>query len=138
MMAFENPSGERIKEILENSKTIAVVGLSDNPERASYMISEAMQRIGYRIIPINPNASEILGETCYPSLSDINEPVDIVNVFRRSEYIVPIAEETVRIQAKVLWFQQGIVNEEAAGIAEKEGIEVIMDRCIKVMAAIYL
>lgn len=138
ILVFENPSVEKIKEILENSKTIAVVGLSDNPERTSYMVSEAMQRMGYQIIPVNPNANEILGETCYPTLTDIKEPVDIVNVFRRSEHIVPISEETVRIKAKVLWLQQGIVNEEAAGIAMDKGIEVIMDRCIKVMAAIYL
>jgi predicted CoA-binding protein len=138
ILGFENPSRERIKEILETTKTIAVVGLSDNPDRTSYMVSEAMQSMGYRIIPVNPNASEILGETCYPSLTDIKEPVDIVNVFRRSEHIVPIAKETVHIQAKVLWLQQGIVNEEAAEIAAEQGIEVIMDRCIKVMAAIYL
>lgn len=137
-MAFENPTGEQIKAILENAKTIAVVGLSDNPERTSYQVSQAMQQQGFRIIPVNPNATNILGETVYPSLLDIPEPVDIVNVFRRSEYIVPIAQEAVKIQAKVLWLQQGIINEEAAQIASEAGITVIMDRCIKVMAAIHL
>lgn len=137
-MAFENPAGEQIKAILENANTIAVVGLSDNPERTSYQVSQAMQQQGFRIIPVNPNATNILGETVYPSLLDIPEPVDIVNVFRRSEYIVPIAQEAVKIQAKVLWLQQGIINEEAARIASEAGITVIMDRCIKVMAAIHL
>jgi predicted CoA-binding protein len=135
-MAFENPPRERIKFILENAKNIAVVGLSDNPDRVSYMVSEAMQKKGYRIIPVNPNASEILGEASYASLSDIKEPIDIINVFRRSEFIVPIAEEAADVQAKVLWLQQGIYNEEAADIASKQGMEVIMDRCIKVEDAV--
>ncbi len=133
-MPFENPDLDQIKQILKLPKTIAVVGLSDKSDRTSYMVSEAMQKMGYRIIPVNPNAEHILGEKCYPALTSIEEPIDIVNVFRRSETIVPIAEETVQIKAKVLWLQQGIVNEEAADIAAKAGIEVIMDRCIKVMA----
>lgn len=136
-MAFENPSNEQIRDILTNAKTIAVVGLSDKPERTSYMVSEAMQQAGYRIIPVNPNAQEILGEKSYASLSEIDEPIDIVNVFRRSEYTVPVAEEAVKIGAKVLWLQQGIINEEAAEIASKAGLSVVMDRCIKVMAALY-
>ena len=131
-MAFENPPRERIKEILQNTKTIAVVGLSDNPERTSYMVSQAMQQKGYRIIPVNPNAEQILGEKCYASLLDIEEPVDIVNVFRRSEFVKPIAEDAVKIKAKVLWLQLGVINEEAAEYAKEHGLEVIMDRCIKV------
>jgi predicted CoA-binding protein len=131
-MAFENPPRERIKEILQNTKTIAVVGLSDNPERTSYMVSQAMQQKGYRIIPVNPNAEQILGEKCYSSLLEIDEPVDIVNVFRRSEFVQPIAEDAVKIKAKVLWLQLGIINEEAAQYAKEHGLEVIMDRCIKV------
>lgn len=131
-MAFENPSRERIKELLAAAGNIAVVGLSDKPDRVSYMVAEAMQKKGYRIIPVNPNATEILGETCYPSLSDIPEPVHIVNVFRRSETVVPVAEEAVKIKAKVFWLQQDIFNEEAARIAKEGGLEVIMDRCIKV------
>ncbi|WP_028549399.1 CoA-binding protein [Paenibacillus sp. UNC451MF] len=137
-MAFENPSRDRIKEILAAAGNVAVVGLSDKPDRVSYMVAEAMQKKGYRIIPVNPNATEILGETCYASLSDIPEPVDIVNVFRRSETVVPVAEEAVKIHAKVFWLQQGIFNEEAAEIARAGGLEVIMDRCIKVEDSILL
>lgn len=138
-MAFENPSRERIKEILSASNQVAVVGLSDKPDRVSYMVAEAMQKKGYRIIPVNPMVEgTILGETCYASLSDIPGPVDIVNVFRRSEQTVPVAEEAVKIKAKVLWLQLGIHNEEAASIAEAGGLEVIMDRCIKVEDSILL
>lgn len=135
-MAFENPSREHIKELLANAGNIAVVGLSDKPDRTSYMVSAAMQSRGYRIIPVNPNADEILGEKCYASLSDIPEPVDIVNVFRRADQVVPVAEEAVKIGAKVFWLQLEIVNEEAARIASEAGVEVIMDRCIKVEDAI--
>jgi predicted CoA-binding protein len=135
-MTFENPPREHIKEILANVGNIAVVGLSDKPDRTSYMVAAAMQSRGYRIIPVNPNATEILGETCYASLSDIPEPVDIVNVFRRADQVVPVAEEAVKIKAKVFWLQLEIVNEEAARIASEAGLEVIMDRCIKVEDAI--
>lgn len=137
-MAFENPSRDRIKELLQSSTNVAIVGLSDKPDRISYMIAEAMQKKGYRIIPVNPNAQNILGETCYASLTGIPEPVDIVNVFRRSETVVPVAEEAVKIKAKVFWLQQDIINEEAAEIAKAGGLEVIMDRCIKVEDAILL
>lgn len=137
-MAIENPSREEIKEILQNTKTIAVVGLSDNPERTSYMVAAAMQAKGYRIIPVNPNARIILGQTCYAALSDVPEPIDIVNVFRRSEHCPPVAEEAVKVKAKVLWLQQGIVSEEAARIAAEGGLKVIMDRCIKVEDSILL
>jgi predicted CoA-binding protein len=133
-MTFANPSQETIKSLLEQTRNIAVVGLSDNPERTSHMVSAAMQARNYRIIPVNPNAEgkSILGERCYASLKDIPEPVDIVNVFRRSEHTVPVAEEAAAIGAKVLWLQQGIYNEEAARIAQEAGMTVIMDRCIKV------
>ena len=135
-MAFENPTRERIKEILEQSGNIAVVGLSDKPDRTSHMVAAALQARGYRIIPVNPNAKQILGETCYASLGDIPEPIHIVNVFRRSEEVVPIAEAAVSIGANVFWLQTGIVNEEAAKIASDGGLEVIMDRCIKVEDAV--
>jgi predicted CoA-binding protein len=135
-MLFENPPRERLKEILESAANIAVVGLSDNPDRTSYMVAQAMQNRGYRIIPVNPNAERILGETCYPSLTDIPEKVDIVDVFRRSEQVIPIAEEAVKIGAKVFWLQSGIMNDEAATIASEGGLEVIMDRCIKVEDAV--
>ncbi len=135
-MSFVNPSRERIKEILASAQNIAVVGLSNNPDRTSYMVSEAMQRKGYRIIPVNPQATMILGETCYPSLSAVAEPIDIVNVFRRADQVLPIAEEAVAVGAQVLWLQLDIINEEAAQVALRGGLEVIMDRCIKVEEAI--
>jgi predicted CoA-binding protein len=136
-MAFENPSREAIKAILQKAGNIAVVGLSDKPDRTSHMVAAAMQARGYRIIPVNPNVSgTILGETCYPSLTAIPEPVDIVNVFRRSEDTPPVAREAVEIGANVLWLQQGIISEEAAAIAAEGGLTVIMDRCIKVEDAI--
>ncbi|MBP1996497.1 CoA-binding protein [Paenibacillus eucommiae] len=135
-MAHENPSREYIKQMLALAGNIAVVGLSDNPERTSYMVAKAMQDRGYRIIPVNPNADVILGEPCYPSLSAIPDPVDIVNVFRRADQVVPIAEEAVKIKAKVFWLQLDIINEEAAAVAKQGGLDVIMDRCIKVEDAI--
>ncbi|SFD61245.1 Predicted CoA-binding protein [Paenibacillus catalpae] len=137
-MAFENPTRDEIKEILKASNTIAVVGLSDKPDRVSYMVSEAMQKKGYRIIPVNPGAETILGERSYATLKDIPEPVDVVNVFRRPEHTPPIAEEAVAIGAKTLWLQLGIANDEAAQIASEGGLQVIMDRCIKVEDSILL
>jgi predicted CoA-binding protein len=137
-MGFENPSREEIKRILERSNTIAVVGLSDKPERTSYMVSEAMQAKGYRIIPVNPNADSILGEKSYPSLKDIPEQVDLVNVFRRSEHTPEVAEEAAEIGASAIWLQLGVYNEEAAEIAGRGGLQVIMDRCIKVEDSILL
>ncbi|WP_059052275.1 CoA-binding protein [Paenibacillus senegalimassiliensis] len=138
-MAFENPSREQIKEILQNAGNIAVVGLSDKTDRTSYMVAQAMQSNGYRVIPVNPTVTgEILGEKVYASLSDIPEPVDIVNVFRRSEQTPPVAEEAVKIGARVLWLQQGIVSEEAYEIASQGGLTVIMDRCIKVEDSILI
>ncbi|MBH5316805.1 CoA-binding protein [Paenibacillus sp. GSMTC-2017] len=137
-MAFENPTREQIKEILSNSDVVAVVGLSDNPERVSYMVSEAMQAKGYTIIPVNPNADTILGQKSYATLADIPVPVDIVNVFRRSEHTPPIAEEAVAIGAKTLWLQLGVLNEEAGKIAQDGSLNVIMDRCIKVEDSILL
>lgn len=138
-MAFENPDREQIKEILEKAGNIAVVGLSDKSDRTSYMVAAAMQQKGYRIIPVNPGVQgEILGEKVYASLSDIPEPIDIVNVFRRSEHTPEVAREAVQIGAKVLWLQQGIVSEEAGSIAAEGGLTVIMDRCIKVEDSILL
>lgn len=137
-MPYTHPSRDELRGLLERSNTIAVVGLSDKPDRTSYMVSEAMQAKGYRIIPVNPNADSILGEKSYASLRDIPEPVDIVNVFRRSEHTPPVAEEAVAIGAKALWLQLGIANEEAAAIAEQGGLFVVMDRCIKVEDSILL
>ena len=133
-MSFTNPTREEIKGILKQAGNIAIVGLSDKSDRTSYMVAYAMQKRGYRIIPVNPTASgtEILGETCYASLQDIPEPIDIVNVFRRAEYCAEVAREAVAIGANVLWLQLGIVSDEAAAIAEERGLTVIMDRCIKI------
>lgn len=132
-MTWENPSQEEIKQILESSKTIAVVGLSNNPDRTSYQIAEIMQQEGYKIIPVNPTIDEVLGEKARDSLTDINEKVDIVNVFRRSEFLPEISKETEQINAPVFWAQQGIVNQEAYEFLKEKNVTVIMDLCIKVL-----
>ncbi len=137
-MAFSNPSNEKRRELLQEAKTIAVVGLSNKPDRTSYMIADALQRVGYKIIPVNPTIDEVLGEKAVASLTDIKEHVDIVNVFRRSEQVMPVAEEAVKIKAGTLWLQQGIYNEEAAKLAEENGLNVVMDLCIKVDHALLI
>ncbi|AMA73943.1 MULTISPECIES: CoA-binding protein [Aneurinibacillus] len=131
-MAFMNPSNEERRKILEEAKTIAVVGLSNKPERTSYMVSQAMQNNGYKIIPVNPTIEESLGEKAVSSLTEIKEPVDIVNVFRRSEEVGPVVDDAIKIKPKVIWMQQGVYNEEAAKKAQEAGITVVMDQCIKV------
>src|SRR5690625_2645184 len=135
-MAWENPSNETIATILREAKTIAVVGLSDNPERTSYQVTEAMQKAGYQIIPVNPRVDEVLGEKAYPSLSAINEKIDIINVFRRSEFLPEIAEEAIKTDCKVFWAQQGVVNEEAYHLLKENDFTVMMDLCIKVAHAV--
>ncbi|CDQ19615.1 Predicted CoA-binding protein [Halobacillus karajensis] len=136
-MSFENPSKQQIKNLLDQSKTIAVVGLSDKPHRTSYQVSEAMQKAGYKIIPINPTIAESLGEKAIPSLSDLKEPVDIINVFRRSENLPDIAKEALKVDAKAFWAQQGVYSEEASHLLKDSPKLVIMDLCIKVAQAIY-
>jgi uncharacterized protein len=131
-----NPADEQVRQILTDTHTIAIVGASRNPERASHGIMRKLQRSGYRVIPVNPNETEVLGEKAYASLSDISEPVDIVNVFRRAEYTPPIAAEAVSIGAKVLWLQSGISNEEAAERATAGGLTVVMDECLGTMHSI--
>ncbi|HDX9590982.1 TPA: CoA-binding protein [Bacillus pseudomycoides] len=131
-MTIENPTRTEIGEILKNSKTIAVVGLSDNPERTSYMVSKAMQDAGYRIIPVNPTVDTVLGEKAVKSLTEIKEPVDIVNVFRRSEFLMDVAKEVVLIEARTFWAQLGLQDEETYHFLKEKGYTVIMDRCIKV------
>jgi uncharacterized protein len=121
-----------IQRVLHSAKTIAIVGLSTNELRASYFVGYYLKRHGYRIIPVNPRETEILGEKCYASLTDIGEPVDIVNVFRAPAALPQIARDTVAIGAGALWCQFGVINEEGARIAEDGGVTVIMDRCIKV------
>ncbi len=139
-MAFQNPSDDVLRQILADAKTIAVVGCSDKPERTSYMIAEAMQRAGYRIIPVNPMIAgkTVLGEKVFASLTEIDEPIDIVNVFRRSEDVLPVAEDAVKVTPapKVFWLQQGIINEQAGELAKQHGMEVVMDLCIKVIHAV--
>ena len=119
-----------IKEILATYSTIAVVGLSSHAWRASFSVSRYMQANGYRIIPVNPNETEVLGEKAYPSLDEVPEPVEIVDVFRRSEYVPDIVEAAIRTGAKVIWMQEGVIHEPAAERARKAGLDVVMDRCI--------
>jgi uncharacterized protein len=119
-----------IAEILNAAKTIAVVGLSSDESKPSYGVSEYMQRKGYRIIPVNPKETEVLGEKAYARLEDIPEPVDIVNVFRRPLQTPEVAQAAVAIGAKTLWLQLGIENDDAKSIAEAGGLDVVMDRCI--------
>jgi uncharacterized protein len=135
-MSIQNPSREEIGQILKKAKRIAVVGLSDNPERTSYMIAKAMQEAGYEIIPVNPNVDTVLGVKAVPSLKDIEGHVDIVNIFRRSEFLPQIAEEFEQIDADVFWAQLGVVHEETFHRLKAKGYTVIMDRCIKVEHAL--
>ncbi|HEX7474457.1 MAG TPA: CoA-binding protein [Dehalococcoidales bacterium] len=123
---------EVTKELLDNATVIAVVGLSDSPTKISYVVARYMQEHGYKIIPVNPTISQSLGEKAYPSLRDIPGKVDIVNVFRRSGDIPPVADDAIAIQAKGLWLQQGITNDEAAKKAEAAGLKVVQDCCIMV------
>jgi hypothetical protein len=121
---------EHITELLRSAKTIAIVGLSDSPNRTSYGVSQYMQSQGYRIIPVNPAITESLGEKAYPTLSDVPEKIDIVNVFRRSEFVPEVVEEAIRLGVPASWMQEGVVHEEAAEKARVAGIIVVMDRCI--------
>jgi predicted CoA-binding protein len=128
-----NPDTREIRDLLIHARTVAVVGLSDREYRTSHAIASALQGFGYRIFPVNPNLSgQVLGEEPYATVEDIPEQVDIVDVFRRSEKVMPVAEDAVASGAKVLWMQSGVVNEEAAAYAREHGLTVVMDRCIKV------
>ncbi len=123
---------DEIKQLLQRAKTIAVVGLSDNPMRPSHGVTAYMQSQGYCIIPVNPECEEVLGEKSYPSLLDVPEKVDIVNVFRRPMFVPPIVDQAIQIKAPAIWMQEGVVHEAAAEKARKAGIFVVMDRCILV------
>ena len=125
------PSDQELRSILGDAKTIAVVGLSSNPEKESYGVARFLQSRGYRIIPVNPNETEVLGEQAYAKLTDVPEKVDVVDVFRRAEDTPLIAREAAEVDAKVLWLQSGIVNEETRRIAEEAGLEVVMGVCIR-------
>jgi predicted CoA-binding protein len=119
-----------IADILRSAHTIAVVGLSGKRFRPSYGVAEYLQRAGYRIIPVNPNETEVLGEKCYPDLDSIPEPIDIVDIFRRSSSVPEIVEAAIRLGAKAVWMQESVVHEAAAQRAEAAGLAVVMDRCI--------
>jgi uncharacterized protein len=127
-----------IQRVLHNARTIAIVGLSANELRASNFVGFYLKRHGYRVIPVNPRETEILGEVTYPSLPDVPEPVDIVNVFRAPDALPAIARDAVAIKAGALWCQFGVINEEGAQIAEEGGVPVIMDRCLKIEHARYI
>ncbi len=120
------------RAILAAAKVIALVGYSDDPSRTSYQIGSFLKDVGYTVYPVNPMVATIDGETCYPSLAEVPEPVDIVNVFRRSQFLSGVVDEAIAIGAKVVWAQLGVVDAEAAAKGEAAGIPVIMDTCIKV------
>jgi uncharacterized protein len=126
-----------IQRVIHTARTIAIVGLSGNELRASNFVGYYLRRHGYRVIPVNPRETEILGQTCYASLKDVPEPVDVVNVFRAPAALPGIAQDAVAIHAGALWCQFGVINEEGAQIAEDGGVTVIMDRCLKVEHARY-
>ena len=123
-------SVDPIADILKNYKTIAVVGISSREDRPSYYVSEYMQSAGCKIIPVNPNESQVLGEKCYARLEDIPEHVDIVDIFRRSELVAPVVESAIRIGATAVWMQEGVVDQTAARKAKSAGLAVVVDRCI--------
>ena len=128
---MENDINADIEKVLSQYRTVAIVGASDNPERPSYRVAEFLKSVGYRIIPVTPKAEKILGETSYPDLASIPEQVEVVDIFRRPEEVLPIVEEAIAIGARGLWMQEGIVNEEAAARARKAGLTVVMNRCMK-------
>jgi predicted CoA-binding protein len=119
-----------VEEILKNSRTVAVVGLSPDPDRPSHGVAGYLRENGYKIIPVNPEEKEILGETSYPDLSSIPEVPDVVDIFRRSEEVLPIVREAIKKGAKAIWMQEGVINKAAAAEARKVGLKVVMDRCM--------
>lgn len=127
-LIFQNP--DKIKKILSESHTIAVVGLSDKADRPSFGVALYLQNQGYKIIPINPNISFVLGEKAYPDLSSMTEKIDVVDIFRRSEDVGPIVDQAIEKRARFIWMQEGIINEPAAKKATEAGLEVVMDRCM--------
>jgi predicted CoA-binding protein len=127
-----------IQRVLQEAKSVAVVGASSDVLRASHFVAYYLKMHGYRVIPVNPNETEVLGEKAYPSLLDIPEPVHVVDVFRRPNAVPQIAEQAVQIGAKVLWLQFGVISPEGAEIAERGGLEVVMDRCMKIEHARFM
>ncbi len=124
------PHNDPIADLLKRAHTIAVVGLSDNPLRASHGVSAYMQSHGYRIIPVNPQVEECLGEKAYPSLLEVPDKIDIVNIFRRPEYVEEIVDQAIKLKVPAVWMQEEVIHEKAAEKARKAGIFVVMDRCI--------
>ena len=118
------------EDILREYRTVAVVGLSSRPDRPSNQVASYLKEHGYRIIPVNPGEEEVLGERCYPDLVSVLEPVEVVDIFRRSEDVPPVVEEAIRVGAKAVWMQEGIVNQEAAKKAREAGLMVVMDKCM--------
>lgn len=129
-MAYSNPPDEELRHILTSASTIAIVGASSKPDRSSHGIMERLQLVGYRVVPVNPNETEVLGERAYPSLKDVPITIDIVDVFRRPEFTPAIADDAVAVGAKVLWLQSGISNEDAAARARAGGLKVVMNACL--------
>lgn len=129
---FDNPSKPEIQAFLKRIRTIAILGLSESSEKPSYHVAEGLQKYGYRIVPVNPTAKEILGERAYPDLESAlkSAPVDVVDVFRRPEHVAAIVDECIRLKAPALWLQEGVVDAAAAEKARAAGLFVVMDRCI--------
>jgi len=125
-------SDAQIRQMLETASTIAIVGLSDKPDRESYRVAEYLQTHGYRIIPVNPTVDTVLGESSYARVADIPETIDIVDVFRKPDAVVAVVADAIEAGARVVWMQLGVVNQEAAKKAETAGLQVVMDRCIKI------
>ncbi len=130
MSSPHGTAADPITDMLKRARTIAVVGLSSKRHRPSYAVAEYMQSAGYRIIPVNPNEREVLGEKCYPRLEDVPEKVDIVDIFRRSETVPGVIESAIRIGARAVWMQEGVIHSEAAERARRAGLTVVMDLCI--------
>jgi predicted CoA-binding protein len=128
-MTFQNPADDIIRSVLATPQTIAVVGCSPDPERDSHRIAKLLKARGHRVIPVNPGHRTILGETCYASLRDIPEKIDMVDIFRRSEHVAPIVDDAIAVGAKIVWMQLRVVDEQAAAKAQKAGLVVVMDRC---------
>ena len=137
-LPITNPSNDEIKDILKNSKTIAVVGLSKDPNKTSYSVALYLKQSGYKIIPVNPSGGEILGEKVYTNLKDIPEKIDIVNVFRKPEAIAEVIDEAIEVKPDIIWLQLGLCNNEAAQKAREKGIKVVMNKCIKIEHSAYL
>ena len=127
---MERQAPDVVEKILTSARTIAVVGLSPDPRRPSHGVARYLQRAGYRIIPVNPHVDQVLGERAYPDLRQLPEPVDVVDVFRRSEFVGPIVDDAIAIKARAVWLQDGVVDAAAAGRARAAGLDVVMDDCM--------